>query len=267
MDYSIVLLNYKSKGLLRQCIKGILAVAHRRTYEIIVVDNASHDGTPEMIAKEFPEARCIVSPINSGFGPGNNIGIRGALGKYIVIMNPDVVVLDDGLDRLADYMDAHPRVGIMAPQLVNPDRSIQYSCYQFPTPMIPVYRRTPFGKLAAGKRAVRAYLMQDWDHASEREVDWVLGACMVMRREMLDQIGLFDDQFFLYFEDTDLARRAWGAGWRVVYNPAVQFVHYHKRESSGGIIKALRNKVTRIHIQSGIKYFRKYWGELLPRRD
>jgi GT2 family glycosyltransferase len=265
MDLSIVLLNYKSKGLLRQCINGLLAAPHGKSYEIIVVDNDSEDGTPEMITQEFPEVRCIVSPTNCGFGPGNNIGIREAKGRYVVIMNPDIVVLDGALDCLVDYMDEHSDVGMVGPQLMNPDRSIQYSCYQYPTPMIPVYRRTPLGKLKSGKQAIREYVMQDWDHATEREVDWLLGACIMMRKDMLDKVGLFDEQFFLYLEDTDLCRRAWEAGWRVVYNPAAQLVHYHKRESAGGVLKSLRNKVTRIHIYSGIKYFRKYWGKPAPR--
>ncbi|MBI4133081.1 glycosyltransferase family 2 protein [Candidatus Uhrbacteria bacterium] len=265
MDLSIILLNYKSRGLLRQCLRGILRAPPHATYEIIVVDNASGDGTPAMVAREFPDVRCIASSVNTGFGPGNNIGIRASRGRYVLVMNPDVVVLGDALEELVSYMDLHPDIGICGPQLVNPDGSIQYSCYRFPTPMIPMYRRTPLGNFAFARRAVGDYLMRDWDHRDEREVDWLLGACIVLRRSMLDAIGLFDEQFFLYFEDTDLCRRAWEAGHRVVYNPSVHLVHYHKRESAGSFMQIFTNKVTRVHIASGIKYFQKYWGKPLPR--
>lgn len=265
MDLSIVILNYRTRGLLRQCLKGLVKTSSKYKREIIVVDNASHDGTADMIAREFPGVRCIESSTNCGYGPGNNIGIRAAKGRYIAIMNPDIVVLDDSHDRLIEYLDAHADVGIVAPQLKNPNGSIQFSCYRFPSPMIPIYRRTPLGKLSAGKRAVASYLMSDWDHAEEREVDWVLGGCFMMQRNMIDQIGLFDERFFLYFDDTDICRRAWEHGWKVVYFPSASFVHLHRRESAGALFKSLMNKVTRIHIVSGVRYFQKYWKKPLPR--
>ncbi len=235
-------------------------------HEIIVVDNASGDGTPLMVAREFPGVRCIASSVNTGFGPGNNLGIREARGRYVLIMNPDVVVLDATLDTLVAYMDSHPDVGICGPQLVNPDGSIQYSCYRFPTPLVPIYRRTPLGRFSFAREAVDTYLMREWDHCDERDVDWLLGAAIIMRRDMFEKVGLFDEQFFLYFEDTDLCRRAWEAGYRVVYNPSVRLVHYHKRESAGSVFKIFTNKVTRIHIQSWIKYLIKYRGKSLPRK-
>ncbi len=265
MDLSIVILNYKTRGLVKMCLRGLLNVPTRFAREIIVVDNASYDGTPEMVAREFPQVRIIASETNTGFGGGNNVGIASATGRYVIIMNPDIVVLDDALDRLVTFMDQNPDVGFVGPRLSNPDGSVQYSCYRFPTPMTPVYRRTPLGRTARGKVALRDYLMTDWDHAETRDVDWLLGACIMMRREVLQKIGLFDDRFFLYFEDTDLCRRVWEAGYRVVYFPDSRIIHYHRRESSGSVFSLFTNWIAREHVKSGIKYFLKYRGKPLPR--
>ncbi len=247
------------------CLRGLLSLPSRHQREIIVVDNASADGTPEMVRQEFPSARCLALPKNIGFGPGNNAGLQASIGKYILIMNPDIVILDDALDRLIDFMETHPEVGLVGPQLRNPDGSIQFSCYHFPTPLIPLYRRTPLGHWAVGQKALAHYLMTDWDHQTIREVDWLLGAFLVARRSMIDQLGSFDERFFLYFEDADLCRRAWQSGWRVVYNPEMQVVHYHRRESAGSIFSLLTNWIAREHLKSGLKYFLKYWGQPQPR--
>ncbi len=265
MDISIVILNYKSKGLVRMCLRGLQKFAPRHEHEIIVVDNDSKDGIAKMIAYEFPQVRCIMSSENIGFGAGNNIGIREARGRYVMVMNPDTVIMDYSIDQLVEAMDANPEIGIMGPRLQNPDGSRQHSCYRFPKPLIPVYRRTLLGKTTAGKAAIKEYLMEDWDHSYVRDVDWLLGASLVLRQEMIEKIGIFDDRFFMYLEDTDLCRRAWNAGYRVTYNPEITIVHYHKRESSGSPFKFFTNYVVRAHVLSGFKYFLKYRGGSLPR--
>lgn len=265
MDLSIVILNYKTRGLVKTCLRGLLSVPTRYAREIIVVDNASGDGTPEMVAHEFPQVRLIASKVNTGFGAGNNTGIRAATGRYVMIMNPDIAVLDDALDRLVVFMDQNSDVGFVGPRLSNPDGSTQNSCYRFPTPLIPVYRRTPFGRLMRGQTALADYLMTDWDHTKTRDVDWLLGACIMMRRETIEKVGLFDDRFFLYFEDTDLCRRAWEANYRVVYHPEANITHYHRRESAGSIFSLMTNWIAREHVKSGIRYFLKYRGKPLPR--
>src|SRR3989338_9061281 len=129
MDLSIVILNYKTRGLVQTCLRGLFSESSRYEREIIVIDNASGAGTPEMVAAEFPQARVIASAVNTGFGNGNNIGIKASRGRYIMTMNPDIVVLDDALDRLVEFMDQHTDVGCVGPRLSNPDGSVQYSCY------------------------------------------------------------------------------------------------------------------------------------------
>ncbi len=262
MDLSIVILNYKSKGLVKQCVKTIGLAAPKPSYEIIVVDNDSRDGTGEMLAALFPHVKFIQSPANLGYAAGNNLGIKAATGRYVVIMNPDITVRPGSFEAMVAFMDLNPDVGIMGPKLVHPDGSLDASCYRFPEYAIPVYRRTPLGRLPAGKRAVASYLMEDYDHETTRDVDWLLGATLMVRREALDAVGLLDERFFLYFEDTDWCRRFWKAGWRVVYFTGANMVHYHERLSAQGswLVSPLR-KSTRIHIASCIKYFAK-WRQL-----
>lgn len=265
-DLSIIILNYKSRGLVKQCVKTIGLCAPALSHEIIVVDNDSGDGTGEMLAAAFPRVRFIASPANVGYAAGNNLGIRAARGRYVVIMNPDITVRPGALEAMAAFMDANPDVGILGPKLVRPDGELDPSCYRFPTYAIPAYRRTPLGRMPAGRAAVARYLMDDYDKEDTRDVDWLLGAVLMVRREALDQVGPLDERYFLYFEDTDWCRRFWQAGWRVVYFTGAKMVHYHERLSAQGnwLVSPFR-KSARIHIASCIKYFRKWRGVTLAR--
>lgn len=265
-ELSIIILNYKSRGLVKQCVKTIGLCAPSVSHEIIVVDNDSKDGTGEMLAAAFPHVRFIQSSANVGYAAGNNIGIRAARGRYVVIMNPDITVRPGALEAMTAFMDANPDVGIMGPKLVHPDGSIDPSCYRFPTYAIPVYRRTPLGRLQSARVAVAKYLMEDYDKQATTDVDWLLGAVLMVRREALDGVGMLDERYFLYFEDTDWCRRFWQAGWRVVYYTGAKMVHYHERLSAQGnwLVSPFR-KSTRIHISSCIKYFRKWQGVEIAR--
>ncbi|MFH1597693.1 MAG: glycosyltransferase family 2 protein [Patescibacteria group bacterium] len=261
MDLSIVILNYKSKGLLKQCLKGIQLIGLQLNYEIIVIDNASGDGSIEMVREQFPRVRLIASPSNCGYAAGNNLGLKKAQGKYILVLNPDITILNNAIRVMFDFMEKEKEAGIVGPKLINPDGSIQMSCRQFPTIKTIVYRRTPLGKLPGARKLLRKFLMIDWDHQVVREVDWMLGACYLIRKSALDQVGLFDDRFFLYFEDVDLCRRFWQARYKVYYLPQADMVHYHQRLSAiNPGFKGVFGYATRVHIISGIKYFAKYFG-------
>jgi len=266
MDASIIILNYKSKGHVRQCLKSFKLVDPRIDYEIIVVDNNSHDGVIEMVKEQFPHVRTIQSDENLGFAGGNNLGIREAKGRYVVIMNPDIILLPKSLESMVEYMDAHPDIGFLAPQLLNPDKTIQHSCYRFPTFGIPFYRRTPLGKTRRGKKMLEWYMMADWDHLETREVDWCLGACVMVRRQAIEQVGMLDERYFMYFEDADWCRRFWQAGFRVVYYPEARMIHYHIRQSADvPWFMGLFQRISRIHISSALKYFIKFRGKDNPR--
>ena len=268
MDLSVIILNYNTKDFLLPCIKGMVNHTNDLDYEIIIVDNASTDGSvpyiKENILPRFPEAKLLESLANRGFSAGNNLGISRSGGRYALVINPDVVIWDNSLKAMVDYMDANPKVGIAGPRLLSPDGSLQHFVYRFPTPQVLVYRRTPLARFAFARRAIKQYLMADWDHNSDRAVDWIQGSCMIVRRDAIRKVGLMDEQYFLFLEDTDWCRRFWEAGFEVRYLAGVEIVHYHSRASvSPHFYLSLFNKMSWIHLSSALKYFRK-WGLSLP---
>lgn len=259
MELSIVILVYRSGGLLRHCLKGLRAAPPSHEYEVIVVDNNSQDGTVAMLRSDFPEVRAIASPVNGGFAAGNNLGLLAARGRAILILNPDLVVFPGALDQLLTCLAAHPEAAAVAPQLANPDGTTQLSCARFPDGWIPILRRTPLGKLRFAQSHLKQYLLTDWDHATTRPVDWALGACLLVRAEAIERVGLLDERYFLYFEDVDWCRRFWEAGEAVYYHPAVRLTHYHQRLSAEYPgLKGVFSAATRMHILSGLLYFLKF---------
>lgn len=265
MKLSIVVLNYKTKGLLKQCLRGILDAQLPVPYEVIVVDNASGDGSVEMMREAFPDIQLVVSPRNVGFAAGMNLGFQKATGEYLMTLNTDVAIFGHAVMTLIAYLDGHPRVGIVGPRLINPNGTVQWSCCEFPSRWIPLLRRSPIGFFPPAKKKLRKFLMSDWDHRDNRAVDWVLGGCMVIRRQALDNVGGFDERFFLYIEDVDLCRRMWAEGWAVHYVGTAEMVHYHRRESAEHTgLRGLFSYPTRVHIQSWLYYERKYAGQPLP---
>lgn len=215
-----------------------------------------------MIHEQFPDVTYIALPTNLGLAKAINIGIHAAKGDYILIANPDIAVLEGAVELLHQFLLEHPKVALVGPRLVNPDGTTQLSCYKFPSWMVPVYRRTPLGRLPWARRVLGAYLMLDWNHEQNRTVDWVLGACMLIRRSAIEDVGLMDERFFLYFEDVDWCHRFWKNGWEVYYIADARMVHYHQRlsaESPG--LSGIFSKATRIHILSGLKYFAKHFEE------
>lgn len=266
MDLSIIILNYKSRGLTRQCVKGIIAANLGLEHEIIIVDNASQDSSPELFRQEFSQVTVVEAEENRGFAAGNNIGIKKAQGRYILILNPDVAVDSGALEKLVSFMDRSPRVGIAGPKLINPNGTIQHSCCRFHKWYTPILRRSPLGRLGFGQRHLGNFLMGDFDHCADREVDWLLGACLIIRKTALEKIGLLDENYFLYMEDTDFCRRSWENGYKVNYIANVELVHYHKRESAANPgITGIFSYPTRIHIKSFAYYCKKFRGKENPR--
>jgi len=264
MDLSVVILNYNSKEFLLPCIKGIHEHTTDLDFEIIIVDNRSTDGSAAYVEQtlkpRFPEIRFLEADHNGGYAFGNNIGIAAARGRYVLIMNPDIVIWENSLKRMVDFMDAHPKVGIAGPRLLSPDGTLQYFCYQFPSPQVLAYRRTPLARASFARRSVREYLMMDWDHRDNRPVDWVQGSCMIARSDAIKKVGPMDERFFLFLEDTDWCRRFWNHGYEVWYLADVEIIHYHSRASDAGqFYKSLFNRMAWIHVASAYKYFRK-WG-------
>ncbi len=260
---SIIILNYKTAGLVKYCLAGLFKEIGDFDFEVVVVDNASNDGCLQMVKANWPQVKTVSLENNKGYAAGNNAGIRVATGEYVMILNPDVAVLEGGVKKLVQFMDENTAVGLAAPKLNNPDGSTQMSTFTFPNFWLPIFRRTPLGFMKSAKKQVKKYLMVDWDHNSNRPVDWVLGACLIARRKSLEQVGLLDEDYFLYVEDTDWCRRFWQKGWQVYYVADVAMVHFHQRQSAEASFLGLFSQVTWIHIFSWLKYFKK-WGLQVP---
>ncbi len=265
MDISIIIVNYKSKGFTLNCIKSISEASfelegRKLQYEVIVVDNDSRDGIRDILAWQNPEIKFIQSGGNIGMGAGNNIGIKKATGAYVVVMNPDTLARTNTFIDLFRYMEENKEVGIVGPKQLNPDRSIQDSCYRWHSILTPLYRRTPLGNFKFAKKSIDSFLMKDFDKNYIKAVDWVLGSFLFIRAGSLRRVGFFDERFFLYFEDTDLCKRFWKKNLKIVYNSEVEIIHNHNRDSAKVVwYKFFTNKAARQHISSWIKYLLK-WG-------
>lgn len=259
IKFSVIIVNYYSGLLTKACIQSVRRSYNRDDYEIFVVDNNSHDDSREILTSEVDNIKVKFTGKNLGYAGAVNVALKETSGEYIVLLNPDIVVLKEGINEMLKFMDAHPQAGIAGGQLVNPNGSIQESAFRFYSPMTILYRRTFFRYLPWAKRHLDRIFMHDKDFAKEQKVDWILGACMCIRRSSLDVVGLMDERFFLYFEDMDWCRRFLENNREVWYVPQARFAHYHKRESAQdqGIF-AFFSPVARIHIFSGIKYFLKY---------
>jgi GT2 family glycosyltransferase len=260
MTLSIIYINYNTRGLLKQSLKHLFYINPAVDFEVIVVDNHSTDGSTEMVREKFPQVRLIESMDNYGYAAGVNLGIAEATGNYVAVFNPDIFINKGSIEAAVNYLDNNPDAGLVGPKLVNADGSLQYSCYAFPNFYTPLLRRTFLGKTLFGKKGLDRYLMKNFDHAESCEVDWLLGGALFARVSALKKVGLLDERFFLYFEDTDLARKLKASGYRIIYLPSAKIVHLHRRESADtSLIKSLIfKKATRIHIASAIKYFWKY---------
>jgi GT2 family glycosyltransferase/lipopolysaccharide/colanic/teichoic acid biosynthesis glycosyltransferase len=257
-DLSIVIVGFNSLPQLGDCLASVRDTGASTRLEVVVVDNASSDGTVEYIRREHPGVRIVPNSRNVGYSKAVNQGIAESRARYTLVLNPDIVVLPGAIDRLVEFMEEHPEVGIAGSKLLNEDGSLQYSCRRFYTFWTLVLRRTPLGRLFRNGRTISNYLMLDYDHEQSREVDWVIGACMIVRKEALADFGGMDERFFLYFEDVDWCYRVWQSGWKVWYVADSVMRHSYARESARpGLSKQI---VT--HGLSMIHFYEK-WGKAI----
>ncbi len=236
-------------------------------YEIIVADSETQTETRELLRTYFPDAVLSESNNNIGFSKIVNRALPRASGRFVVIMNADVVLPDNSIESIFTYLEKSPRVGLAGPALSYPDGRRQPSCFRFYSPFTVLARRTLVGKLGPGKQELNRFLMNDIDLSQKPvPVDWLMGSALFIKKEALERVGLFDERFFMYFEDVDWSRRFWENGYRVVYFPGSKILHQHVRASraSGGIRDLLFNAYTRTHLASALKYFLKY-GLKTPR--
>jgi GT2 family glycosyltransferase/lipopolysaccharide/colanic/teichoic acid biosynthesis glycosyltransferase len=254
---SVIIVTYNSAGVIGACLDSLAAEAAAGALEVVVVDNASADGTPDLVRERYPWVTLHAGHENLGYSKGVNIGIRRARGRFLFILNPDTVVRRGAVQKLVDFMERTPDAGIVGPKLVFHDGSVQLSCRRFYTFRVLLLRRTPLGKMVRDARAVREHLMQDFDHATTQPVDWLIGAAMLVRREAVDSVGMMDERFFLYFEDVDWCYRMAQRGLRVYYVADAVVEHGYQRESA----QAVMNRSFVAHLVSLFRYYEK-WNAL-----
>ncbi len=244
LDLAIIIVNYNTCALLRDCLKSVFAGTGDFSYRVCVVDNASRDGSVAMIRDEFPQVELIASTVNGGYPYGNNVGLRrfgfqdtpGAADadapRYVLLLNPDTILPPTALRDMLAFADARPDCGVAGPKLLRPDGSLDLACRRsFPTPAISFFRMVGLSKLFAHSPIFGRYNMTFLSPDQLTEVDSVVGAFMLVRGAAIRQVGLLDETFFMYGEDLDWAFRIKAAGWKVWYNPAVTVLHYKEASS------------------------------------
>jgi GT2 family glycosyltransferase len=225
MDISVVIVGWNAKHYLELCLESLAAAPPRRSMEIIVVDNASSDGSAEMIEVRFPHVKLIRSCENLGFAKGNNVGIRQCQGRHIALVNPDVIVFPGCLDALADFLDQNSKVGNVGPRVLNPDRTLQSTCRRFPTLWNNFCSATGLTSVFKKSRFFAGEHMFYFPHDRTLPVDILVGCFSMIRREAFNDVGLLDENLFMYGDDVDWCRRCWKAGWQVVFFPGAQAIH------------------------------------------
>ena len=254
VQLSIIIVSWNVRELLADCLHSVDQNRGRLDLEVIVVDSASGDGSPAMIQDCFPWVRLLACTDNVGFPRGNNLGLQAAGGHYLLLLNPDTVVVDDALSQMVTYLDQHADVGVVGGQLLNPDGSVQSSRRRFPTLATAAFESTWLQPYAP-QRILRHYFMEDIADETGGEVDWLVGACLMVRREAIVDAGLMDEAYFMYSEELDWCRRIKTAGWRIVYLPAARIIHYVGSSSD--------QAATQRHInyqRAKVRYFYKYHG-------
>ncbi len=231
-DVSIIIVGWNTRDFLRGCLQSLRDESGGVKSEVIVVDNASSDGSVEMIEREFPEVRVIRNAENRGFAAANNQGMAVASGRYVLLLNPDTRVLDRAVEKAVAFADAHPEAGVVGCRTLLADGSIQYNCYMFPSLLNLALSLSRLPGLFPKSRFFGRARMTWWDYESPKSVDVVAGCFMLVRREALEQVGSMAEDYFMYSEDTDWCWRFKQAGWQVLYTPEPAIVHYWKGSSS-----------------------------------
>lgn len=260
MKLSVIIVNYNHKKYLKTCLNSLLKNLKGITFEVFLIDNNSKDGSVGFLKqKASKKIKIILNKKNLGFARACNQGIRRAKGDYILLINPDIKVLKESVGKMIDFLERNRGLGCVAPKLLNPDQSLQYSIRRFPNVLTVLIRRTPLRLLPFIKNKDALHLMKNVNHNRIIKIDWALASCLMVKRKVFDQIGLFDENFFVYCEDIDWFYRLKKAGLGAYYLPEAKVIHHHLAKSD----KKLLSKESLYHTKSMIYFFKKYWREIL----
>jgi GT2 family glycosyltransferase len=258
VDMTIALVNYNTGFLLDRLFSTLAAAGGNLKLQIIVVDNVSRDNSLEILRSKYPFAEVIQNTINVGFGRANNQTVRRMRGRYLLLLNTDAFVSPDTLVKTFDFMERNPDCGILGVKLIGEARTLQPSCRYFPTPWNVFVAANGLERYFPWTRPVDD---TSWDHQTNRQCDWVPGCYYLVRKAVIDQVGLFDPRFFLYYEEVDHCRRARQAGWNVTYYADTEVVHIGGESAkSDTVLTAAGRQIARIQAESELLYFRKTYG-------
>ena len=257
VDISIIIVNWNTRDLLRSCLRSVCEQSGKVEYEAIVVDNASTDGSAEMVRNDFPQATLIENSENRGFAAANNQGMTIAKGRYVLLLNSDTVILDNAIERVLSFADVHPEAAVIGCRVLNPDRTLQPTCFMFPSILNMMLLSSYLYKLLPRSRFFGRERMTWWDRSDTHEVDVVTGCFMLVRREAIEQIGMMDEQFFMYGEETDWCYRFKQAGWKMMFTPDAEIIHL------GGQSTAQKSADMTVRLRLSIlRFIRKHHGWL-----
>ncbi|OQX81755.1 MAG: hypothetical protein B6D56_01385 [Candidatus Omnitrophica bacterium 4484_70.1] len=254
MDVSIAIIGHNHRQYLDTLFKSIFSSSCNVRWEVIFVDNTGKDGSGKFIAQRYPQVTVINNPQPYSFSYNNNIAFQASQGRYFLMLNPDTELKDYALDRLVEFMDKTPDAGACGAKLIFPEGTLQFSCRRFPTIRSFILRRTPLRIFFPQRYRDRKHLMVDFSHNVPTKVDWLLGACIMVRRSVFEQLKGLDENFEMYCEDIDFCRRIYKAGWNVYYVPQAEIIHHHLAETD----KSFFSPNTLKHYKSMWYYIKKH---------
>lgn len=231
-EITIIIVSYNVEDLLKQCIQSIYQMTKPELFDIIVVDNNSGDASVAMIMKTFPNVRLIQNDENLGFSGANNMALRQSSSKYILLLNPDTIILNNSIEKMLEFLASNENAGAVGPQILNPDKSPQKSCRKLPGFIDALFYISGIGRVFPNARIFRSWLLPEFDYGKTQRVEYISGACIMVRKKVFDDIGLFDERFFLYSEDTDLCLRMMKNRWDILYFSVAKIIHYGGQSSN-----------------------------------
>lgn len=254
IDLSILIVSWNTKPFLKGCLQSLREGIRDICHEVFVVENASQDGSAEMIRDEFPEVSLLVNAENRGFAAANNQAVKLAKGRYVLFLNPDTLIHERSLDRMVRFMDEHPEAGAVGCKLLNADGTIQHSTRRVPTFGIMFYENTLLGRFFYFRGKIRHYKRRASAYDRVEEVDATSGAALMVRKSVLDEVGLMDERYFMFFEEMDLCRRIWAKGYKIYFMPEAVITHL------GGESRRQNPEMNLVIQKSLMRYFRKFEG-------